>query len=204
ALLILLGAIVFNAFLFAKVPKGTVPEQDTGQLRGFARGDDGLSFQVMQPKIQTYREHLLGDPAIDQISGYLGGGTGVNNGFVMIQMKPLSERGVSSREVIDRLRASLPKVPGGNLWLWVDQDIRIGGGGGSGEGNYELQLLSDDSAPLRAWTPRIREALEALPQLVDVQSGGDEGMRQVALEIDRSAAAQLGVDMRTIGTVLNN
>src|SRR5690606_18527387 len=85
ALLILLGAIVFNAFLFAKVPKGTVPEQDTGQLRGFARGDDGLSFQVMQPKIQAYREHLLADPAIDQISGYLGGGTGVNNGFVMIQ-----------------------------------------------------------------------------------------------------------------------
>ncbi len=202
ALLVLLGAIVFNAYLFAKVPKGTVPEQDTGQLRGFARGDDGLSFQVMQPKIQAYREHLLADPAIEDISGYLGGGTGVNNGFVMIQMKPLAERGVSSREVIDRLRASLPKVPGGNLWLWVDQDIRIGGGGG--EGNYNLELLSDDTAPLRAWTPRIREALEALPQLVDVESGGDEGMRQVALEIDRSAAAQLGVDMRTIATVLNN
>ncbi|MGJ4729829.1 efflux RND transporter permease subunit [Luteimonas sp. SDU101] len=203
ALLILLGAIVFNAFLFAKVPKGTVPEQDTGQLRGFARGDDGLSFQVMQPKIRAYREHLLADPAIEEISGYLGGGTGVNNGFVMIQMKPLAERGVSSREVIDRLRASLPKVPGGNLWLWVDQDIRIGGGGG-GEGNYNLELLSDDTAPLRAWTPRIREALEALPQLVDVESGGDEGMRQVALEIDRDAAVRLGVDMRTIATVLNN
>ncbi|MGJ4802784.1 efflux RND transporter permease subunit [Luteimonas sp. SDU82] len=203
ALLVLLGAIVFNAFLFAKVPKGTVPEQDTGQLRGFARGDDGLSFQVMQPKIRAYREHLLADPAIEEISGYLGGGTGVNNGFVMIQMKPLAERGVSSREVIDRLRASLPKVPGGNLWLWVDQDIRIGGGGG-GEGNYNLELLSDDTAPLRAWTPRIREALEALPQLVDVESGGDEGMRQVALEIDRDAAVRLGVDMRTIATVLNN
>ncbi|MCW5580195.1 MAG: efflux RND transporter permease subunit, partial [Luteimonas sp.] len=204
ALLILLGAIVFNAFLFAKVPKGTVPEQDTGQLRGFARGDDGLSFQVMQPKIQAYREYLLSDPAIADISGYIGGGTGVNNGFIMIQMKPLAERGVSSREVIDRLRAGLPKVPGGNLWLWVDQDIRIGGGGGSGEGNYDLRLLAGDIAPLREWTPRIREALEALPQLVDVDSGGDEGMRQVSLEIDRSAAAQLGVDMRTVATVLNN
>ncbi|TYT26042.1 acriflavine resistance protein B [Luteimonas viscosa] len=203
ALAILLGAIVFNAFLFAKVPKGVVPEQDTGQLRGFARGDDGLSFQVMQPKIQTYREYLLTDPAIADISGYIGGGTGVNNGFVIIQMKPLSERGVSSREVIDRLREGLPKVPGGNLWLWVDQDIRIGGGGGD-EGNYDLQLLAGDIEPLREWTPRIRAALEALPQLVDVDSGGDEGMRQVALDIDRSAAARLGVDMRTIATVLNN
>ena len=206
-LLILLGAIVFNAWLFAKVPKGTVPQQDTGQLRGFARGDDGLSFQVMQPKIQAYRELLLSDPAIEDISGYLGGSTGVNNGFVMIQMKPLSERGVSSREVIDRLRAAEPKIPGGRLGLWVDQDIRIGGGGGGGggnEGNYDLRLLSDDITPLREWTPRIQEALAALPELVDVDSSGDEGMRQVVLDIDRTAAAQLGVDMRTIATVLNN
>ncbi|HRO87984.1 MAG TPA: efflux RND transporter permease subunit [Chiayiivirga sp.] len=203
ALLILLGAIVFNAFLFAKVPKGTVPQQDTGQLRGFVRGDDGLSFQVMQPKIQAYRELLLSDPAIADISGYIGGSSGVNNGFVMIQMKPLSERGVSSREVIDRLRAAEPKIPGGRIGLWVDQDIRIGGGGGD-DGNHDLRLLAGEIAPLREWTPRIRDALEALPQLVDVDSRGDEGMRQVSLEIDRDAAAQLGVDMRMVATVLNN
>ncbi len=204
-IVILVAAIGLNAWLFTKVPKGTVPQQDTGQLRGFARGDDGLSFQVMQPKIQAYRALLLSDPAIADISGYIGGNTGVNNGFVMIQMKPLAERGVASREVIDRIRANLPKIPGGNLWMWVDQDIRIGGGGGgSGEGNYDLQLMAGDIAPLREWTPRIREALAELPELTDVDSSGDEGMRQVVLDIHRVAAAQLGVDMRTIATVLNN
>lgn len=203
AVLVLVGAVALNAFLFAKVPKGTVPEQDTGQLRGFARGDDGLSFQVMQPKIQAYRELLLSDPAIADISGYIGGGTGVNNAFIMIQMKPLAERGVSSREVIDRLREQMPKVPGGVMWLWVDQDIRIGGGGND-DGNHRLQLLSGDSAPLREWTPRVQEALAQLPELVDVDSSGDEGMRQVVLDIDRTTATQLGVDMRMVATVLNN
>src|SRR5690606_39652744 len=56
----------------------------------------------------------------------------------------------------------------------------------------------------REWTPRIRDALEALPELVDVDSLGDEGSRQVVLDIDRTAAAQLGVDMRMVATVLNN
>ncbi|WP_024889190.1 efflux RND transporter permease subunit [Luteimonas huabeiensis] len=204
ALLALAGTIALNVWLFGQVPKGTVPQQDTGQLRGFARGDDGLSFQVMQPKIAAYRELLMSDPAIEHISGYIGGDTGVNNGFIMIQMKPLAERGVSSREVIDRLRASEPKIPGGRIGLWVDQDIRIGGGGGNNEGNYDLQLLSGDIAPLREWTPRVRDALAALPQLTDVDSSGDEGMRQVVLDIDRDAAARYGVDMRTIATVLNN
>src|SRR5690606_21759331 len=164
----------------------------------------GLSFQVMQPKIQAYRELLMQDPAIADVSGFIGGSTGVNNGMMMIRMKPLAERKASSREVIDRLRAKLPKVPGGMLWMSVDQDIRIGGGGGSSDGSYDLQLLAGDMAPLRKWTPVVRDALAALPELVDVDSSGDEGMRQVVLDINRTTAAQLGVDMRMVATVLNN
>lgn len=205
ALLALAAAIALSWWLSDQVPRGTVPQQDTGQLRGFARGDDGLSFQVMQPKIDAYRQLLMSDPAIEHISGYIGGNSGVNNAFIMIQMKPLEERGVSSREVIDRLRMQMPTIPGGRMGLWVDQDIRIGGGGGGGdEETYRLDLMSGDIAPLRAWTPRIRDALEALPELVDVDSRGDEGSRQVVLDIDRTTAAQLGVDMRTVATVLNN
>ena len=203
-LLALAATIALSVWLSGQVPRGTVPQQDTGQLRGFARGDDGLSFQVMQPKIDAYRELLMSDPAIEHISGYIGGASGVNNAFIMIQMKPLEERGVSSREVIDRLRMQMPSVPGGRMGLWVDQDIRIGGGGGGDEETYRLDLLSGDIAPLRQWTPRIRDALEALPELVDVDSRGDEGSRQVVLDIDRTAAAQLGVDMRMVATVLNN
>jgi len=199
---ILIAVIGVNVLLLANVPRGLVPEQDTAQLRGFARGDDGLSFQVMQPKIDAYRVLLMADPAIEDIIGSIGGGSGINNAFIMIKVKPLAERKISSREIINRLRANQPKVPGGALFLWVDQDIRIGGG--NDDGNHELELLAADSAPLREWTPRVRDALAALPELTDVQSSGDEGMRQVQLQIDRTRAAQLGIDMRMVASVLNN
>lgn len=201
-LLLFAGVIALNVWLFQQVPKGIVPKQDTAQLRGFARGDDGLSFQVMQPKIEAYRQLLLADPAISDIIGYIGGRSGVNNAFIMIKMKPLAERRVSSQQVIDRLRANMPKIPGGGMFLWVDQDLKLEGSGDSGQ--YELQLLSGDLAALRQWTPRVGDALRALPELVDVASKGDEGMRQVVLDIDRDAAARLGVDMRMIASVLNN
>ncbi|MFY0182775.1 efflux RND transporter permease subunit [Stenotrophomonas rhizophila] len=201
-LLLFAGVIALNVWLFQQVPKGIVPKQDTAQLRGFARGDDGLSFQVMQPKIDAYRKLLLADPAISDIIGYIGGRSGVNNAFIMIKMKPLAERKVSSQQVIDRLRANMPKIPGGGLFLWVDQDIKLEGSGDSGQ--YEFQLLSGELEPLRQWTPKVADALRALPELVDVESKGDEGMRQVVLDIDRDAAARLGVDMRMIASVLNN
>ncbi|MDY0953914.1 efflux RND transporter permease subunit [Stenotrophomonas rhizophila] len=201
--LLLFGAVIgLNVWLFQQVPKGIVPKQDTAQLRGFARGDDGLSFQVMQPKIDAYRKLLLADPAISDIIGYIGGRSGVNNAFIMIKMKPLAERKVSSQQVIDRLRGNMPKIPGGGMFLWVDQDIKLEGSGDSGQ--YEFQLLSGELEPLRQWAPRVADALRALPELVDVESKGDEGMRQVVLDIDRDAAARLGVDMRVIASVLNN
>lgn len=201
-LLLFAAVIGLNVWLFQQVPKGIVPKQDTAQLRGFARGDDGLSFQVMQPKIDAYRKLLLADPAISDIIGYIGGRSGVNNAFIMIKMKPLAERKVSSQQVIDRLRTNMPKIPGGGLFLWVDQDIKLEGSGDSGQ--YEFQLLSGELAPLRQWAPKVANALRALPELVDVESKGDEGMRQVVLDIDRDAAARLGVDMRMIASVLNN
>ena len=156
----------------------------------------------MQPKISAYRQLLLDDPAIEDIIGYIGGGMGVNNAFIMIKMKPLAERKVSSQQVIERLRANLPPLPGGNLYMWVDQDIRLEGAGDSGK--QELQLLAADLAPLREWAPKVSAALKSLPELVDVEAQGEAGMRQVVLDIDREAAARHGVDLRTIATVLNN
>jgi multidrug efflux pump len=200
--LVFVGVVGLNVWLFIIVPKGSVPRQDTGQLRSFARGDDGLSFQAMAPKILAYRQLLMSDPAVEEVIGYSGGGTGVNNAWIMIKVKPLSERRVSSQQIIDRIREKAPPIPGGRMGIFVDQDIHIQGGGGEGE--YEFELLSDDLKLLREWAPRAHEALASLPQLTDVESSGDEGMRQVVLDIDRETAGRLGIDMRTVASVLNN
>ncbi len=200
--LVFVGVVGLNVWLFTIVPKGSVPRQDTGQLRSFARGDDGLSFQAMAPKILAYRQLLASDPAVEEVIGYSGGGTGVNNAWIMIKVKPLSERGVSSQQIIDRLRERAPKIPGANLGIFVDQDIQLQGG--SGEGSYEFELLSDDLELLRKWARPAQEALSKLPELTDVETTGDEGMRQVKLDIDREAAGRLGIDMRTVASVLNN
>lgn len=200
-LLILAGTIALNVHLYISIPKGFLPRQDTGQLRGFVRGDDGFSFQVMQPKIETYRKLLLADPAISDVIGTSGGG-GVSNAWMMIRLKPLAERGVSAQEVIDRLRRQLPPVAGGNLWMSAAQDIEAPRN--SDAGSYDFTLLADDLALLREWAPKVALAMQDLPQLIDVDIPSDEGAKQVMLQVDREAARRLGVDMRTVTQVLNN
>ena len=199
----LLATIALNVYLFVSIPKTFMPQQDTGQLIGFIRGDDGLSFQVMQPKMEIFRKAVLADPAVDSVAGFIGGAGGINNAFMIVRLKPISERSVSSQQVINRLRASVPKVPGGRMFLMPDQDLQIGGREGRSSEN-EYMLLSGDLDALRDWLPKVREALRALPELTDIDARENSGAQQIRLVVDREAAQRLGVEMSMITAVLNN
>ena len=195
-------ATALTVGLYVWIPKGMLPEQDTGQVSGFARGDDGISFAVMQPKIEAYRRLLLAEPAVADVVGSAGGDNGINNASLMIRLKPVSERSETSQQVIDRLRAATPKIPGGALWLRLDQDIELEAPSQTGE--LEVVLRADDLHLLNQWAPKISRAMAALPELTDVEEISETGNLQVNLDIDRDAAARLGVDVETVTSVLNN
>jgi multidrug efflux pump len=199
---LLLGVIALNVHLYIVAPKSFLPQQDTGQIGGFIRGDDGLSFQVMQPKINTFRKALLADPAVESIAGFIGGGRGINNAQTFVRLKPLRERKESAQVVVERMRQTMPKVPGARLWLFVDQDIRFGGGGGAGT-QYDYTLLADDTSLLREWGERVSAKLRELPELTGFN---DELVtsQQISLIVDRAEARRLGVDMATVTQTLNN
>ena len=201
-LLLLAGTVALNVWLYVVIPKGMLPQQDTGQLGAFVRGDDGFSFQGMQPKSDAYRRLLMADPAVADVAGSSGGRHGISNSWFRIRLKPLAERGESAQAVIARLRVTAPPMPGGVLYMSVDQDIRLSSGGGDGE--FVFVLRSDSLADLRAFTRPVGEALRALPELRDVDIPGGDDAQQVVLEVDREAARRLGVRMDTVTTALNN
>jgi multidrug efflux pump len=104
--------------------------------------------------------------------------------------------------VAERIRNSVPPVPGGRLRLFVEQDIRFGGRMGQ-QSSYDYTLLADDSSQLKIWAERVKAALEQLPEL----TGFDDELvtsQQIMLEVDRSLARRLGVGMADVTQALNN
>ncbi|HEU5078815.1 MAG TPA: efflux RND transporter permease subunit [Opitutaceae bacterium] len=200
--LIFLGTIALNVALYITTPKGFLPTQDTGQLNAWVRGDDGFSFQVMQPKIDEYRRLLVADPAVQDVVGMSGGGNGISNGWMMVRLKPLAERGEPASVVVERLRKKVPAVPGSMLWVSISQDIQMPRS--SDSGSYDFTLLSDDLELLRTWAPKVGRVMMRIPELIDVDAPADEGAKQVMLSIDREAAERLGVDMQMVMQVLNS
>lgn len=203
-LLSLLVTIVVNVALYVVVPKTLMPQQDTGQLMGFVRGDDGLSFAVMQPKMEIYRRALLKDPAVQSVAGFIGGNSGINNAMVLVRLKPIKERKESAQKIIERLRKEMPKVPGGRLFLMADQDLQFGGGREQSSSQFLYTLQSGELTALREWYPKVVAAFKALPELTAIDAREGSGTQQVTLVVDREQAKRLGIDMNMVTAVLNN
>ena len=134
------------------------------------------------------------DPAIDTVASTVGvssGWSSMNRGGLTISLKPRHERGISSDEVIDRLRDKLQRVDGIQTFLFSAQDLR--GGGRQGGSQYQYALISQDLGAMRTWALALEETLKQTPGLVDVTSDQDRAAPQVTVTIDRDAAARLGV-----------
>lgn len=201
-MLLLAAVIGVNIYLYVAIPKTMLPEQDTGQMTAWVRGDDGFSFQLMQPKIQEFRKLLLTDPAVEDVFGASGGGNGVSNAWMRVSLKPMAERGVSVQEVVDRIRRQIPSIPGAMMMIGPDQDIRLSSPFSRSE--QELLLLADDLKLMSKWAAKITTAMQDMPEVTEVDGVKEEGTQQVVLTIDRETAQRLGVDMATVATLLNN
>ncbi|CAG9295484.1 efflux RND transporter permease subunit [Celerinatantimonas diazotrophica] len=203
-LLSLLVTIGLNFYLFAVVPKGFFPTQDTGMIWGELSADQSTSFAQMKPRLRRYTALILSDPAVASVMSSVSssGRGGSNSGRFFVRLKPLSQRKASASEVANRLYAKSKKMAGGDLFLMAVSDIMFGGR--DSNASYQLSLQSDSLTRLRQWAPKVRAALAKLPQLSGVDSNQQTGGQQIKLVIDRAAAKRLGVSVRDIDAFLNN
>ncbi len=194
------ATLALNVYLYIQIPKGFMPEQDTGKVMGFMQADQGISFQAMREKMITMLAIIRRDPAVETSMGVVGGQRG--GGQVFIALKPLTARDQSASEIIARLRPQLASVAGATLYLAPVQDVRAGGRPGNAQYQYTLRAQSVEE--LRAFAPRVLEALRQVPTLVDLNSDQQDRAEQLRLRVDRDAIARLGITQRQIDETLND
>src|SRR3954466_3958227 len=205
-LLLLAGVIALTALLFVKTPKGYFPADDTGLIWGSTQASTEASFKAMFELQQKATDIVLADPAIAGVGSSIGTSawnSSVNRGQLFISLKPLSERkGVSDWDVVNRLRPKLTAIPGLRVFMFPMQDVRAGAR--SADASYQYTLWDPDYHELVEWVKPINDKLAKLPQLVDVSSDRQQGGLQVNVDVDRVAAARLGVKMQDVNNALNN
>jgi len=204
-LLVAVGTLVLTVLLYFVVPKGFFPVQDTGVIQGISEAPQAISFDAMADRQQALAATIAQDPAVASLSSFIGvDGTNVtlNSGRMLINLKPLRDRGINAMEVIRRLRARLASVKGITLYMQPVQDLTIEDR--VSRTQYQFSVEDADPDELSAWVTRLVERLRRAPQLADVASDlQDEGL-QAFIKIDRDTASRLGVTLSAVDNALYN
>jgi multidrug efflux pump subunit AcrB len=184
------------------IPKGFFPQQDTGIIIGSSDAPQDISFAEMVRRQHLLTDIVAQDPDVSGYGAFVGTGRAINNGFVIIALKPRDQRGASADQIIRRLRDKIAEVPGATLYMQASQDLNVGGRGTRTQYQYTLQ--DADIKELNEWAPKLQAQLGQLPQLRDVSTDQQTNSTMLSMTIDRDQAARFGIQPSLIDQTLDD
>jgi multidrug efflux pump len=203
-LAVAIATLGLTLVLYVVVPKGFFPVQDTGVIQGISEASQTVSFPAMAARQQALAAELLKDPAVESLSSFIGvDGTNVsvNSGRILINLKPLAQRGgVSATDVIRRIQPALSQVDGIQLFMQPVQDLTVEDR--VSRTQYQYSLEDPDGRELNLWAPRVVDALRARRELADVSTDQQDQGLGTALVVDRSTASRFGISPQAIDNTL--
>lgn len=196
-----LGLVVI---LFIIVPKGFLPDEDSGQLMAMTESDPAMSFDSMVAKQQIAADIIQKNPNIDGVVSSVGsgGGNSANNGRFLIRLKPRNQRHETANTIIQQLQPQLSNIAGLRIYLQNIPTISIGGK--QTKSSYQFTLQDSNTTELNQWANTFYTKIARIPFLQNVASDLQFTGPQVQVNVNRDQAAALGVTVSQIETALLN
>lgn len=202
-LLVAFGTLVLTGLLYAVVPKGFFPQQDTGLIQAITQAPQSISFAAMAERQQVAAAIVLQDPDVAAVSSFIGvdgNNATLNTGRLQISLKPTEERSAKLPQVMQRLQNALREQNGLTVYMQPVQDLTIEDR--VSRTQYQMTLSNPEHAVLMEWAPKVVARLSQLPELADVADDLQDQGLQTWVEIDRDAASRLGITAAAIDEAL--
>ena len=202
-LMVAVATLVITIWLYIIIPKGLLPQQDTGLIVGETDAAQSISFKAMVERQRLIAEIVRKDPDVVNVASFVGAGTvnaTANTGHLYINLKPRDQRKASASEIIDRLREATKDVEGISLFMQAVQDVQIDSR--VSRTQYQYTLEDADEAELSQWSTTLLNKLRTLPDLVDLATDQQTAGLQLSIDVDRDTAARLNVLPQAIDDTL--
>ncbi len=197
------ASLLATALLFYVAPKDFIPAGDNGQLRVNTEGPEDVSFEGMLGRQQQLVDVVAKDPNIAGYMSTVGAGgarSTINNGSILLLLKPASQRQLDPAGIIQELRPKLAQVPGIRTYIQNPPAIQIGGR--QSKAQYQYTLQSVDLGGLYEWSGKVTAAFRTLPGFQDVTNDLDLNSPSIVVKVDREKLAPLGLTMAQVQTAL--
>jgi len=196
------AAVVVTVFLYIAIPKGLLPEQDTGLITGVVQADQNVAFPQMEVRTKAVADALQKNPNVAGVAAFIGAGSvnpTLNQGQLSIVLKDRSKRGALD-DVVASLQNDAANIPGVALYLKPVQDVTLDTRVAATE--YQYSMSDVNSKELADAATKMTQALRQRPELADVDNNLADQGTALKLTIDRDKASTLGVPVQTIDDTL--
>lgn len=203
-MLVMLSTVVLSGVLYWIVPKGFFPVQDSGVIQVVTEAPQSISFSAMSERQQALSAQILKDPAVASLSSFIGvdaNNPALNSGRILVNLKPHAQR-ANGVEVISRLKQDMQQVQGIKGWVQPVQEINIEDR--ISRTQYQMTLSAPQLETLSEWVPQWLDVLRELPELSDITSDIQTQGLQAYIDINRDAAARLGVNVGDVTNALQS
>lgn len=194
--------------LYKFVGMAFLPDEDESLFQVNVRGPQGTSLSATQSILDRIARDIRAEvPGVKNtlvLAGF-GRGSGPNNGFVNVALRPVGERKKSQAELINQTRQIAKKYSSKDYQVTVSAASSIAGSiglgrGGSGVGMY---IAGPDMGKLTEYANAMVEKMKQDPIYRDPDTSIEVGNPEIRVVIDRTKAADLGVRAGDVAQALN-
>lgn len=207
-------AVLFvgSLLLIPGIPFELAPEMEADEVRISMRMEQGVNIAVINNYFEELDEivkQLIDPSELEYYTKDLGGWGG--DGRIDINLVSKDERGRTAEEIASDIRGSLQNVlPGADIrvstrgGLWILRRV-FRTGGGDEDAAVDLQLRGYDLETSQQLARNIRNRLEGVSGVTDIEIEESEGRPQQNITVNRDKTAELGIGVDAVaGTIQTN
>lgn len=192
-------------YLMQQLPAEYAPNEDRGAFFISLRAPEGATIEYTDRSTRVVEQLLLNEVGdgkpVKRFLTRLPGGWGraaVNSARIIVLLEHWDARTESDKDIAARVSDAARDIPGALIFVRTPRALGIRSGGSP----VELVLGGPDFGQLTKWRDQMVTAMEAMPELTDIDSDFQETKPQMKISIDRDRAATLGVSLANVGRTL--
>jgi hydrophobic/amphiphilic exporter-1 (mainly G- bacteria), HAE1 family len=204
-ILIGVGALALSV---AFIPLGWLgteftPQEDNSQFSVSITLPNGSPLTQTEPVVFSLDSQIRAMPGVLQsyvtagARGGFAGSSNTNSGQISVDLVPVGQRPPIT-DYLTKVRALARQYPQATIVTRLESTLGGPGGGSS----VQVVFQGADINVLNQLAAQATNVMQGLPGVVEVQNGASQTVPELAVQIDRAAAAEYGVTADQIGSTV--
>lgn len=179
-----------------------LPKLDDGRVRVSVSSDVGISLAEMDSTVRRLESIFSAQAETDTVFTLVGGSIfgrsqreTPSRSTIIVQLKSLSERGISSAEWIKKMNKLIAQEKLAGFKVRMFQRGIRGIRTNRGDDDISLRLQGENLKELKVLADSIAEKMRLIEGLKNITHSAEDEQFEIAISLDRERAAQLGIDL---------